>query len=237
MKIGIIETGRPVGDLLERHGDYPTMFANLLRGADPDLEFRAYHVLDGELPTDPADCDAWLMTGSAHGVYEDHDWIKPLEEFSRRAAEMGKRQVGICFGHQLYAQAFGGKVVKTDKGWGAGAHTYKITERAPWMVIDSDGELGEVSCIVSHQDQVVELPKNAKVYGGSTFCEAGIMTIGDNVMTMQCHPEMSKDFSSDLIDIRWERMGPPTSQAAKDSLSKDLSRETLAKWIVAFLKG
>ena len=57
------------------------------------------------------------------------------------------------------------------------------------------------------------------------------------MMTMQCHPEMSKDFSSDLIDIRWERMGPPTSQAAKDSLSKDLSRETLAKWIVAFLKG
>ena len=147
---------------------------------------------------------------------------------------IGQRlQLHTCFGHQLYAQAFGGKVVKTDKGWGAGAHTYTIAERAPWMVTEDD----TVSCIVSHQDQVVDLPQGAKVYGGSDFCEAGIMTIGDNVMTMQCHPEMSKDFSSDLIDIRWERMGPPTSQAAKDSLSKDLSRETLAKWIVAFLKG
>jgi len=233
MKIGIIETGRPVGDLLEKHGDYPTMFANLLRGADPDLEFRTYHVLDGELPTDPADCDAWLMTGSAHGVYEDHDWIKPLEEFTRRAAEMGKRQVGICFGHQLYAQAFGGKVVKTDKGWGAGAHSYKINERAPWMVTDDEA----VSCIVSHQDQVIETPPGAKVYGGSEFCEAGITTIGDTVMTMQCHPEMSKDFSSDLIDIRWDRMGEAVSSAAKESLKKDLQRNALAQWIVAFLKG
>lgn len=233
MKIGIIETGRPVGDLLEKHGDYPTMFAKLLRGADPDLEFRAYHVLDGELPTDPADCDGWLMTGSAHGVYEDHAWIKPLEDFSRRAAEMGIRQVGICFGHQLYAQAFGGKVIKTDKGWGAGAHTYTIAERAPWMVDGDDS----ISCIVSHQDQVVDLPKDATVYGGSDFCEAGIMTIGDSVMTMQCHPEMSKDFSSDLIDIRRERMGDQVSDTAKESLKKDLSRETLAKWIVAFLKG
>ena len=233
MKIGIIETGRPVGDLLDKHGDYPTMFGNLLRGADPDLEFRTYAVLDGELPTDPAECDAWLMTGSAHGVYEDHDWIKPLEAFSRRAAEMGRKQVGICFGHQLYAQAFGGKVVKTDKGWGAGAHTYEIAERAPWMVTGED----EISCIVSHQDQVVELPKGAKVYGGSAFCEAGIMTIGDSVMTMQCHPEMSKDFSSDLIDIRRERMGDAVSDTAKSSLGKDLNRETLAKWIVAFLKG
>ena len=233
MKIGIIETGRPVGDLLEKHGDYPTMFGQLLRGADPDLEFRTYAVLDGELLTDPVECDAWLMTGSAHGVYEDHDWIAPLEDFSRRAAEQGRKQVGICFGHQLYAQAFGGKVVKTDKGWGAGAHTYTIAERAPWMVTEDD----TVSCIVSHQDQVVDLPQGAKVYGGSDFCEAGIMTIGDNVMTMQCHPEMSKDFSSDLIDIRRERMGDAVSDNAKDSLQKDLQRDALAKWIVAFLKG
>lgn len=233
MKIGIIETGRPVGDLLDKHGSYPTMFGTLLGGADPGLEFRTYAVLDGVLPTDPADCDAWLMTGSAHGVYEDHGWIKPLEDFSRRAADKGRRQVGICFGHQLYAQAFGGKVVKTDKGWGAGAHTYRIHDRADWMVTDHD----EVSCIVSHQDQVVELPKDARVHGGSDFCEAGIMTIGDSVMTMQCHPEMSPQFSSDLIDLRRERMGDAVSNAAKESLAKTLHREDLAKWIVAFLKG
>ena len=233
MKLGVIETGRPAGDLLEKYGDYPEAFERLLRTADPAVEVAAYQVLDGVLPSDPHACDAWLMTGSPHGVYEDHDWIQPLEDFTRSAASEGRRMIGVCFGHQLFAQAFGGKVVKSHKGWGAGAHTYRIHTREDWMVTDHD----TVSIIVSHQDQVVEAPKDAKVLGGSDFCEHGLMTIGERVMTMQFHPEMSPEFSSDLIDIRRERMGDAVSDAAKQSLGKELHREDVAKWMMAFLRG
>jgi len=48
---------------------------------------------------------------------------------------------------------------------------------------------------------------------------------------------MSMQFSSDLIDLRRDRMGDEISDAAKASLEKDLHRDVLAQWIVAFLKG
>jgi len=40
--------------------------------------------------------------------------------------DQAKRLVGICFGHQLVAQAFGGKTEKSEKGWGVGVHTCKV---------------------------------------------------------------------------------------------------------------
>ena len=58
------------------------------------------------------DADGWLITGSRHGAYEDHPWIPPLEEFIRDAYAAQVPLVGICFGHQIIAQAMGGKVEK-----------------------------------------------------------------------------------------------------------------------------
>ena len=233
MKLGIIETGRPAGFLGEKYDPYPVIFERLLRDAGLDHTVVPYAVLDGHIPTDVHACDTWLMTGSPHGVYEDHDWITPLEDLVRQGASEGKRMIGVCFGHQLFAQALGGKVVKSDKGWGAGVHTYRVLDREDWMVTDHE----EVSIVVSHQDQVVETPPGAKVLATSDFCENALMTIGDTVMTMQFHPEMTKEFSSDLIDVRRDRMGDSVSDSAKASLAKDVHSADVAKWMAAFLRG
>mgnify|MGYP003342669884 CR=1 FL=1 len=56
-----------------------------LAPAGPELSFRAYAVEDGVLPESPGECDAWLVTGSRHGVYDDLPWIEPLKQFLRAA--------------------------------------------------------------------------------------------------------------------------------------------------------
>src|SRR6478672_8826869 len=132
MKVAILETGRPPGRLAEQFGDYPTMFEKLLGDG---FEIESFDVADGQLPTDRH--DAYLITGSPAGVYDPLPWIEPLEEFIRGAT--GSRLVGICFGHQIMAEALGGHVEKSDKGWGAGLHRYEIIHAESW--IDAASEI------------------------------------------------------------------------------------------------
>ena len=127
MLIGILETGRPSGALKE-HGSYPELFERLLGAEAKDFQFRTYAAIDSEVPADPRACDAWLVTGSRHGAYERLPWMLALEELLRKAVAAKVPVVGICFGHQLLAQALGGKVEKSDKGWGFGLHDYRLTD-------------------------------------------------------------------------------------------------------------
>ena len=152
MKIGILETGEVHPDLKARYGDYPAMFEALLRTADPTLEFAVVRVVAGEMPASPTQADAWLVTGSRHGVYDDLPWIEPLKAFLRAAVAARVPVIGICFGHQILAEALGGRAVKSDKGWGLGVQDYELVARPGWM----DGLPERFSVRALHQDQVVD---------------------------------------------------------------------------------
>jgi GMP synthase-like glutamine amidotransferase len=110
--------------------------------------------------------EAVMITGSPAGVYDDEAWIGPLADFIRAGAAAGVPQVGICFGHQILAEALGGKVIKSDKGWGVGRHTYDVVA-CPGFVSETCPPT--VSAAVSHQDQVVALPPGAEVIAASDF--------------------------------------------------------------------
>ncbi|MFQ5565497.1 MAG: type 1 glutamine amidotransferase, partial [Paracoccaceae bacterium] len=103
MLIGILQTGDVPKALAPRYGEYAPMFEAWLGRAGPELAFRAYAAHDGTLPADSAECDAWLITGSRHGVYDDLPWIAPLKAFLRDARAAGRPIIGICFGHQILA--------------------------------------------------------------------------------------------------------------------------------------
>lgn len=233
MRISIIETGRPAGDLGAKHGAYPAMFKALLAPHLPAIDCPSWAALDGEALPGATDCQGYLITGSAYSSYEDLDWIPPLERFIRECRDAGTPLMGICFGHQIVAQALGGRVEKAEIGWGVGVHTYETVDPAPWM----DGDPPTFSNVVSHQDQVVDLPAGAKVLARSDFCPAAALSIGDRIFTLQSHPEMSADFARDLYEFRRDRIGSDRIDAAQASLDRPIDADRVAGWIAKFFSN
>ncbi len=227
MKVGILETGAPPEPLVPRFGAYPAMMAGML---GPGFETRRYDVAGGELPTDPGAHDAWLITGSPAGVYEDHSWIPPLEDFLRDSKGKAKL-VGICFGHQIMAQAFGGRVEKSERGWGIGLQSYDVAERASWM-----DEVGSFAIPVSHQDQIVEQPPASRILAANAFSPFGLLAYDDQpAISFQGHPEFDPAFAKALVEIRRDRL--PGVDAAIESLNAPNDRAQVSEWIRRFLRS
>lgn len=226
MKLAILETGRPPGDLAQRFGDYPSMMVRML---GPGFETETLDVADGQLPSDPSAHDAYLITGSPAGVYDPLPWIEPLGEFIRSAKD--SKMVGICFGHQVMAEALGGHVEKSEKGWGVGLHRYAIRPAVPWM----DGAR-EIAVPVSHQDQVVVQPPATEVVASSDFTPYAALAWADRpAISFQFHPEFAPDYAKALIAERYDIVPDPDDAIASLDGPNDSAR--VADWIRRFLKS
>ena len=225
MKLGILETGTPPDTLIPRFGRYPAMFERLLGGG---FDYTSYDVAAGELPVDPASHDAWLITGSPAGVYEPLPWIGELTTFLR-SMPRSTRLVGICFGHQVMAEAYGGHVEKAAKGWGIGLHTYPIVKREPWM---DDAPL--VAVPASHQDQVVLQPPNTGLLASSVFTPYAALAWRDRpAISFQFHPEFAPGYAKALIEARRDQL--PDPDAAIASLDRPNDNGRVGEWIRRFL--
>ena len=231
MKLGILKTDTVRPEWVPEFGEYPDMFIALLGQLDPALEFVVYDVEAGAYPADIDEVDAYLITGSKSSVYDDKPWIAELMEFVRELHSRRKKLVGICFGHQLVAQALGGKTEKSPKGWGVGLHTHRFTETPPWH--DHGGS--EFNILVSHQDQVVKNGAGARVLAGSEFCENAVCQIGDHILTFQGHPEFVAAYSREIMDYRRDMIGEPAYSAGMASLVTEPEGQRVARWILNFL--
>jgi GMP synthase-like glutamine amidotransferase len=229
VKLGVLETGAPPEALAPRFGDYPQMFRRLL---GEGFDWVSYDVQHGPGPDRPEDADAWIVTGSSAGVYDGDAWIGRLMDFLR-AARGRTRLIGICFGHQAMAEAFGGKVVKSPKGWGVGLHTYRVMAREPWM--DAAPTL---SVPASHQDQVVEPPPGARVVAASDFTPFGMLDYGPDAVSLQLHPEFEPAYAEALIENRRaSRFDDAQADAAVASLQRPNDNARVAEWLKRFLAG
>jgi len=227
-RIAILETGHPPEHLKDDFDDYPARFRALLGEGVPTTRF---DVQSGQLPEDPSVFQGAIVTGSAAGVYDDLPWIPQLIDWLR-AARGRTRLVGICFGHQALAHAFGGVVEKSHKGWGVGLHRYDVREDAPWM----HPRARTIAIPVSHQDQVVAVSDDARVIASSAFTPYAGLAWGDDAISFQCHPEFQPDYAAALIEgRRGARIPHDVADQAIDSLKRPNDRAVLTAWIRAFL--
>lgn len=223
MLIGILQTGLAPEALSENMGDYPDMFERLLAGNG--FDFRTYRVVEGKFPASVTECDGWLITGSRHGAYEDHPWIPPLEVFIRECFAAHVPMVGICFGHQIIAQARGGRVERHAGGWAVGATEY-----------DFEGETRTLNAW--HRDQVTVVPEGARVIASNDFCTNAALLYDDHALTLQAHPEFKPAFIDGLMKTRGKGLVPDPIMAAADKrLGIPIQDQAMAAQIAAFFKA
>jgi GMP synthase-like glutamine amidotransferase len=234
--IAILRTDEVLPQFVGRHGDYPDMFAALLEQAAAKrkppvrLKLTTYDARHSQLP-EPDSHPAYLITGSRLSVYDDEPWIGVLADFMEDVLRAGGKVIGICFGHQLMAHFFGGLTEPAEKGWAVGVQENRIVSAEPWM----ENGVERLNLISSHKDQVTRLPDGAKLIATSDFCPVGGFVMGDQVLTLQGHPEFEKAYSRDLMVMRREMLGEETFRLGVASLDRETDDERVGEWILNFV--
>ena len=237
LRIGLLQCDDLDPPHRDFEGGYVEQFTRLLAlgglGSD-DAHVVVYRADHDELPAGPRECDGWLITGSRAGVYGDRSWIAPLAYSVRSAIDAGVPTVGVCFGHQLVAQALGAPVSRHDGGWNIGAIEYRLSAPPPRGVADDD--LSPFRLVAIHQDQVHEVPSGLRLLADADTCAVAGM-IGDGVLTVQGHPEFGPAVAESLYRTRQRWFGAEAFETAVSSLAAPLSAARVAGWITATLTG
>lgn len=192
-----------------------------------DEEIRIYKVALGEFPDSSEVCALWVVSGSPASAYDNENWLHSLEAFIQESHSKQNRLLGICFGHQMIAQALGGQVEKSDKGWGVGVRDIPVTETRNWMRPGAE----QLQLIVSHQDQVVKEPAEATVLASTDFCPVEMYEIGNHILSIQGHPEFTVQFAKDRLNSRRDLVGESTYQTALKSYSTPATNKVAWSWV------
>ncbi|MFC3285921.1 type 1 glutamine amidotransferase [Litchfieldella rifensis] len=190
MKICIFENGLVPDDLSPTYGSYPDMISRWLGPSLPEASFFLCSPVSGESLPSPDAYDGYILSGSRHSSYDELLWMQSMRSFLREVKDMDRPVFGICFGHQIMADAFGGLTQKAKNGWGIGVQKY-------FSSLSSD--CFSTGTFVFHQDQVAILPPEAKVAGGSEHCPNGIIQYDFPALSVQFHPEFSRDYVKELV--------------------------------------
>lgn len=234
MKLTIIQTGDVPAPLRPRFGPYQKMFQAMFNSTGLGFSYEMVAVSDGEPLPDPDQLEAFVITGSPAGVYDNLPWLDPLRAFIRTAYGARTPMLGICFGHQIMADALGGGVRKSEKGWGLGRHTYAVTKRPPFMRAAPVA----LSVACSHQDQVIVPPGEAEVILASDFTpNAGLAYRNGAALSFQPHPEFADDYTRALAELRRGKAPDEVVDNALASIAKPSHSRDVAGYIGQFFKA
>ncbi len=188
----ILKTGELPRQVSESLGPYERAFLNLLG----DERFMVVDARNEELPE--PDWAGVIVTGSPASVYDGDAWITRSEDFLRRAADHSIPLYGVCFGHQLLAQTFGGRVEKCRHGWELGTVTLTLTVEGSNDPLFS-GVPESFLAQESHGDVVTELPLGAVSLAQNDHWACQAFKLGDRIWGTQFHPEFTPEILTNLI--------------------------------------
>lgn len=197
--IVILQMGDPVPGVEEQRGS----FAKLIIDAIGDSFQGPYITVDvrKQLPPPPSsDVVALILTGSASNVPHREPWVLDAEAWLRDVVPTGVPTFGICFGHQILAQALGGRVVKNPRGREIG--TKRIEKLVDDVILDGLPSVFEANA--THIDTVAELPPGAVALARSPLDDHQAIRFSSTCYSVQFHPEMDGDVIRGYIGTRRE---------------------------------
>ncbi|TLV00840.1 glutamine amidotransferase-related protein [Dyadobacter luticola] len=233
MKVGLLECDHVREELQYIAGDYREMFPALFSEVTSEWDFHFYDVCNGQFPESVDECDLYMCTGSRFSVYDEEDWILRLKQFVRDIYQSEKMFVGLCFGHQMLAEALGGQVLKSPGGWCVGVHRFDITHPEMWM----QPHLPSLNMLMMCQDQVMTMPEDSTLLATSEHCPVAMFRVGENMLGMQAHPEFTRLYDKALMELRVERIGEEKVRLGIESLALEVHRTEAAQWIKNFAEA
>lgn len=232
MKIGLLQCDHVVPELQSEFGDQPVFFNNLFSRHAPEITLDVFDIQQQMYPADPFLYDGFIGTGAKYSVFEDLPWINRFREYVAFLYQQKLRFIGICFGHQMIADALGGKCEVSEKGWGLGVQRIDVLIKKAWMRPEADS----LRLLYSHMDQIIMLPPESEVIAGNDHCPYGIITVGDHFMGIQAHPEFAPAYLDLLMQSRIDRIGKQKIEDAKKTLTKQTDEAVAVRWMVNFFK-
>jgi GMP synthase-like glutamine amidotransferase len=231
MHLATLITNTDVSAFAAARPDDAVKFAGMIHGARPDWRVTPFWVCKGEFPEDVSAFDGMMITGSPASVTEGAPWMLRLEALVRAMIAARQPLFGACFGHQIIAQAHGARIVPNPGGWGFGRLPMTRSSPTPWA-----GPEAQLSLYGAHSEQVAQVPPGARtVFAGPGVPVAGF-ALGDHVFTVQHHPEMTRDFITDLVAHYSDDLGPEVTARARASLADPADAAAFAHEIARFFE-
>jgi GMP synthase-like glutamine amidotransferase len=227
MKINILLCDTFADRLPEEIPDYVSMFRKLFGMIDDTVCYEIFDVCQDIYPVSLHRNELYLIPGSRASAYDDTPWIKSLIGFIRKMYSEKVKMAGVCFGHQIIAQALGGKVERAQQGWGTGVRTSMIIDHKALKFFPDM----QMNLLYNHHDQVTELPPHAKCFAVSDFCNIEGFYIKDNTLTFQGHPEYTPEYNRYLLLNHSSDEQEEVKTMALASLNRKTDSLAAAKWM------
>lgn len=238
MRLVILRAGDAVLPVRERRGDFPELIRGTLDrayGEAARIEWGEHDLRDdAALPAIDASA-GFIVTGSSCSVAERAPWMLRAEEYLRRVVAAGAPLLGICFGHQLLAQALGGLVARNPRGREIGTVRVRRSGDDPLF----DGLPEEFDANASHLDTVVRLPEGARLLAFTALEPNAAFSVGDRARAVQFHPEFDGDVVRGYIRARAEAIrseGGDPDRLVAAAVDAPFGAATLANFARYFAK-
>ncbi len=210
MKIAVLDLCIWLPEFQSGQARFGDVIATWISQGLNEAELTVFDIVEGADFPNLESFDGFILSGSDKGTYDDAEWMSPLRRFLLDARATNKPLFGICFGHQIMADVFGGKSQKVGEA--------EVGVRA----FELEGEM--TTAHVWHQDQVTKVPPGASVIASADYCPVAGLAYDFPALSVQFHPEYRPDYIATFIG---RSRGQVLSEEVSDDVVAQMAKSTV----------